>query len=502
MASLSPHRRNLRIAALATAALALAAGCAWAQELSPLRGAVPEETITADLIGEPQASREAPATDDTAGEDLRGSPQRRAGVAPAEADDYAGRAMRSTPGEEEFAGRAGLDNERVGAIEARGGRAQDNGFEPLGLRLGTFVATVRLDQGIGWTSNAFAAPDGRNSTYSETGLRLDAVSDWSRHSASIRADGTFRRSVSGERISEVEGGVDGELRLDLGHQLSAFAGLGYRVTPESASAPSAVEGAVSRPLRHSFTGRAGIARDVGRFRASVRGDVIRSIYDDAELPDGTTVSRGDRDSTLATATLRLGYEVSPALRPFIEGEAGRRFHDNRIDSAGYERSADRYSLRAGVELDLREKLSGEIAAGWLTERPDDDRLRSISGFAAAGRLAWSPVRGTTVELSASTEVEGATSPGDAGSLLYAGSLAVSRDLRADLTGRALIGIDWRDYASSSGRDLIYRGEASLTWWMNRYAGVTGRARHELQRSNLDGRDYDATSLYLGMTLQR
>src|SRR5690606_20969324 len=120
----------------------------------------------------------------------------------------------------------------------------------------------------------------------------------------------------------------------------------------------------------------------------------------------------------------------------------------------------------------------------------------------AGRLAWSPVRGTLVELSGSTEVEGTTAAGETGSLLYSGSLAVSRDLRADLTGRALLGIDLRDYAGSSARDTVVRGEASLTWWMNRYAGLTGRARHEIQRSNLPGRDYDATSVYLGMTFQR
>lgn len=54
----------------------------------------------------------------------------------------------------------------------------------------------------------------------------------------------------------------------------------------------------------------------------------------------------------------------------------------------------------------------------------------------------------------------------------------------------------------SEHEMIMRGEASLTWWMNRYAGITTRARHEIQRSSLSDRDYDATSLYLGMTLQR
>src|SRR5690606_27806571 len=132
------------------------------------------------------------------------------------------------------------------------------------------------------------------------------------------------------------------------------------------------------------------------------------------------------------------------------------FYDEKLDSAGYARSADRYSMRAGVELDLREKLRGEFAAGWLTERPDDDRLEAISGFVAEGNLAWSPVRGTVVELSGSTEVEGATVARETGSLLYSGNLAVRRELRANLTGSALLGVDWRDYSGSDARDMILR----------------------------------------------
>jgi hypothetical protein len=38
--------------------------------------------------------------------------------------------------------------------------------------------------------------------------------------------------------------------------------------------------------------------------------------------------------------------------------------------------------------------------------------------------------------------------------------------------------------------------------MNRYAGLTGWLRHESQKSNLPGRDYDANSVFLGLRLQR
>lgn len=397
--------------------------------------------------------------------------------------------------------RAAPDNERAGAIEARPPRREDDAFAPPGIRAGTFLLRPQLDQSVGWTSNAAEAPGGRESVFSETRLRLDLQSEPARHAIALGADISWRKSLSGDRIDEVEGGVSGRVDLDLAHELAAFAAAGYRVGPEAASAPGTVAASVSRPLRHAIDASAGLTRDAGLLRLGVTGTVLRETFDDAELADGTRISQRERDSTLATVTLRAGYSLSSALMPFVEAETGRRFPDQRLDSAGYARSADRYALRGGVAVDFGEKLSGELAAGWLTERPDDDRLAAISGLSLSGNLAWSPVRGTIVSLAASTAVESATAPGVTGSLLYSGTLSARRELRANLTGEAAAGVDWRDYAGG-GSDLVLRGEASLTWWMNRYAGITARARHEVQQSTLAGRDWDATGLWLGMSFRR
>ena len=55
---------------------------------------------------------------------------------------------------------------------------------------------------------------------------------------------------------------------------------------------------------------------------------------------------------------------------------------------------------------------------------------------------------------------------------------------------------------SDGHDLILSAEAGLTWWLNRYAGLTGRVRHETLKSNLPDRDSETNSVFLGVKLQR
>ena len=134
--------------------------------------------------------------------------------------------------------------------------------------------------------------------------------------------------------------------------------------------------------------------------------------------------------------LRTGYEISPALTPFVELEFGHRFYDLDVDSNGFDRAATRIGARAGLELDLGEKFSGEFSAGWINEDLADPRLASVSGPSVSADLNWSPVRGTDRRPRRSTTVEGSTGADESGSILYASELTVERELRANLTGRA------------------------------------------------------------------
>ncbi|OJU52418.1 MAG: hypothetical protein BGO03_07690 [Mesorhizobium sp. 61-13] len=392
--------------------------------------------------------------------------------------------------------------ERTGAIESAPREREADPFAPIGIRVGSFTLRPSVEQGITSTSNADSSNGGRPATLSETALRLNATSDWSTNSANVDGYMLLRKTLSGDEIEDARGRLDTNLNIDLDNEWRAVGKLGYEAAPESASSPVVITGTTSEPLRQTIDGSLGIEKDVGKARIGLTGAVERNIYGEAELSTGGLLSQKERDSTLYTATLRTGYEISPALTPFLELEAGRRLYDERIDTAGFERSADRLGARAGLELDLGEKLAGEFSAGWLRESFDDNRLAPISAATVNADLRWSPERGTTIGLRGTTAVEGTTTAGEGGSVLYSGRLTAERQIRANLTATALLGLDWRNYSGSDGHDLIFSAEAGLTWWLNRYAGITTRARHETLSSNLPGRDAKTNSIYVGLTLRR
>ncbi|TIS92323.1 MAG: hypothetical protein E5W88_20180, partial [Mesorhizobium sp.] len=392
--------------------------------------------------------------------------------------------------------------ERTPAIEGQNKKPEDDPFAATGVKWGSFVIRPTIEQGLTATTNGDSSSAGTSALLSETALRFTAASDWRENSATIDGYGNFRETVSGYPVHDAQGRIEGQLNVDLDKELRAIAKLGYEAVPESASSPDAIAGVSTQPLRQTIDGSIGVEKAVGKMQYTLTGAVSHDFYGDAKLADGTSLSQKDQDNTLYTATLRTGYEISPALTPFTEIEVGRRAYDQRIDDEGFERSSTRLGARAGLQVDMGEKLSGEFSAGWLREAIDDKSLEAISGATVDADLKWSPERGSTIGLTGKTTVETTTTSGESGDILYSGRLTGERVIRSNLTANAALGLDWRDYVGIDGHDRILSAEAGLTWWLNRYAGLTTRVRTEKLTSNLPGRDYTANSIYLGMKVQR
>lgn len=392
--------------------------------------------------------------------------------------------------------------ERVGAIERKSIQSQDNPYAPIGLQAGSFTLRPSFEQGITATNNANLSQIKQSSVLSETTLRLNGGSDWALNSLTFDAYATYKKSVSGAEIEQPEGGLSAQWSYELAREYQLKGGFNYTIRPESASSPVDLGPISSEPVNQSLDANLGVTKELGKTQLGLTGRIERDWYGDADLTMGGTLSQKDRNNTLATLALRAGYEISPAITPFVELEAGRRFYDLDVDAAGYARSGNKVAARAGVSVDTGDKLTGEFAVGWLRESFDDDRLDAISGADISAGLRWSPERGTMIGLNATTTVEGTTTAGDSGSLLHSLRLTGEREIRTNLTANAQLGFDYRSYPGSGGNDTTYLAEIGATWWLNRYLGLTSRAKYERQESTLPGRGYDAASVFVGIKAQR
>ncbi|MBC8718865.1 outer membrane beta-barrel protein [Ochrobactrum sp. Marseille-Q0166] len=516
---LSPFARRLRSLLLAGCALAISNSIAFAQD-TQLRGALDEDGNLPISSSEQNADRDidpanpnAPAQDNLADDSYTPPPPPQ----PAET------AQAATITEEEAPRFLATDNmpvsavtteeqnetararrENLPALPEQGRRVTQEAdpFAPIGIRAGTFVLRPTLEQGIRATTNGDNSSTGSSAVLSETTLRLNAESDWGRHQAKIDASGTMSKSISGQDVSEPRVDVQGNLRFDLSDQITVNAGAGYKLRRESASSPNGVTDALKRPLVHTINGSLGIERDTGLLFGRATGHLEHEIYGDAELSSGGNVSQKDRDNTYASVTLRGGFAISPALKPFAEVELGKRMFDERVDSNGYERSGSQYAIRGGLMFDRGEKFNGEFSAGFMRANSDDSRLADVSGPSLAARINWSPLRGTDVQLYAQTTVDTSTTPGVAGALLHFTSIEVKRQMRSDLSLNGKLDLNVRDNNDGTGTDYTVGAQVGATYWINRFVGIDARLRHEFQTSKISYREYHANSIYVGMKVQR
>lgn len=411
----------------------------------------------------------------------------------------AGRFVQDEPDE---TGRVTRENMPQNPDQGFGGRPEINPYAPLGIRSGMFILRPSIEQGVRATSNAKNSNSGKSGVLSETQLRLDIQSDLPRHAAFLNLAGNWNKSISGEDVSEPFFLLNSGLQFDLDALSRLDLGFDYMVRRESASSPNALALASENPLVHTLTGKIGIGREGSLLFGRADAQYDRNIYGDATLIDGDSLSQGDRNNNFLSAKLRGGFQLSAALKPFVEVEAGKRIYDDKYDHNGFQRSGDQYAASAGLMFDLGEKFNGEFSAGYLRATLDDYRLQAVEGLAFNAAVNWSPRRGTDVTLNARTLVDSATTADVSGSLLYLAGLEVRHSLRSNLMLTAGVDTRIRDNKDNTGYDYTYGVQLGTTYWINRFVALNARLRHEQLNSDVAGREYKSNSIYVGLKLQR
>lgn len=393
-------------------------------------------------------------------------------------------------------------NRREPTIDGLRARIDPEDDRAPGVRIGTFTLRPEISETINheWRKDGDTK---QNRGYLETGIRGTLTSDWSRHELTVTGAGVLQNNISGEGEEEPRADIDAELRLDLWDETVARLRAGYSFEREDADDPNAISNAKTQSGVNTYRLGAAIERDFGLIRGSVGLDLDRRTYGDVELENGTTLSVEDRNRNSGTLTARVGYEMSPALIPFIEAAVGRSIYDLREDTLGFERSYQSYATRGGLEVDLGEKLNGELALGYETYRFEDDRLSDVSGLSIDGRLNWSPQRGTDVLFGLSTGLNPSTTAGVSGSLDYTLTNIITHEMRSDLVARLSNTLIIRKYPSDSrsSDETTWRTGAGLTWDMNRYLALTGDVSYERTTPDV-GETTDITRVGVGLVLRR
>lgn len=208
-------------------------------------------------------------------------------------------------------------------------------------------------------------------------------------------------SLSGSAPIDSVTSVSGSASIGLTQDLPGTAGLSpFIVTPPQV-----------------FTGGAeiGLARQFGKVNLGLGAGVQRIVYGPTTRTDTGLTDNAEQNYWSGSAKLRLGYQITPILEIFGEGEVQRDLFDLPTAGLGTYPNATNRSLRAGIAGQWNDIWSASASVGVGERIFDEATLGAIRAQLYGVEIRYTP--DPTIALSAGLETAlvpaGADNPGNA-----------------------------------------------------------------------------------------
>lgn len=373
-------------------------------------------------------------------------------------------------------------------------------YAPLGLRAGSFILLPSLDLAGNYSTNPQHAATGPSAAMSGVVMpELQAISDWDRHSLTADIVGSWTQygedQVPSLNVPYFSSTVDG--RVDVSHDTQIVLENRYLLNTDNPGSPNLQAQLARLPINTDLGGTIGVAHEFNRLSFALLGTYDAAQYDNSLLTNGQQVSNAARNFNQTAGILRLSYDLDPGLKPFVQVQ-----EDQRVHGLDPQRNSTGTSVQVGGDVDLFGSLTGEMAGGWLVRSYDDPTLPNVSGFIANGQLIWQATPLTTAKLSAASEVYETTLVGASGQFTRDLNLEVDHAFVPWIIGILQAGYGTDNYVGSPLRDTRYFVSAGLNYKMTREVQLRTQVRQDWQTATQSNFDFTATSVLVGMHLQR
>ena len=393
-------------------------------------------------------------------------------------------------------------------------KLDDDPFGAVGDYAGSFLIKSAVELSGGYDTNPGRLPEEKGLPFWVVAPEFVAISDWERHAlvADLRGSftgygGTLPATVDGAASPSptnvdrpyFNGHVDG--RLDVTEDTHLTAQLRMLVSTDNPGSPNIQAGLTKYPIFTSFGGTFGFDQKFNRLEFSAGATVDRTVYQDSDLTDGTTFPNDDRNYNQYGGVGRVSYELTPALKPFVEVEGDSRVHDLPVDRDGFARDSTGGYAKAGTSFEFSRLLTGEISLGYSERNYVDPRLGKLDGLLTAGSLVWTATPLTTAKFISSTSIDETIVPGVSGVLTHLYTAEVDHDFRRWLTAIGKFTYGTLDYQGDGRFDKIYSIEGDLIYKLTRELWIKGSLRCDILNSNFIGSSSAATVVMLGVRVQ-
>ena len=374
-------------------------------------------------------------------------------------------------------------------------------FDPVGIKIGSFVLFPELELGGSWYSNVFRAPSAVSDVALDVRPSARLVSDWNRHALEFRATGGL--SFFNEFDSENDKAylLESRGRLDITRRTNIQGLVSREQSLESRSALDA-SSAGTRAKLITERGEVSLNHRFNRLSLQFRGSVTDYAYGDTENL-GIVTNNADRDYTAFEETTRAAWEFKPSLSAFTEVAVNQRSYDLPAASDLINRSSDGQRYRVGLSFgNTGQILRGELSLGYGVQTPGDNKLKQIDGLILDANATWRVSDPTSVLFTARSDISETTTTNVGGAFTRSVGVEVRHALQRYLIASA--GLTYTTQNSEDGiiDEAELRSALGLEYYVNREAVLFGRYTHTSFDAIDTTSDYDADEVKVGLRIRR
>ena len=378
---------------------------------------------------------------------------------------------------------------------------EEDPYEPKGIKVGNFILKPAFEMTSGFDTNPGRVPRGGGSAFVSVAPVLLVRSQFEQHllNADVRVSYIDYAKLRQLSRPTVDAKVNG--RYDITDTFAVNGEGHVAVDADDPGTPRFAGRFAKIPLASTVGGSVGVTKRFEVIEVSTKAAIDRVAFQNAPLVDGQIVSNADRNFVQYGSQSRVTYNLTPEIRPFVDVAIDRRVHDIAVDAEGFRRDSTGTAVEAGVTFAYADKLTGDVAVGYLTRRYQDPLLKPVNGFIADANLTWQFAKETAIAIGAKSQVVEITEPGISGVLKRDVTVGVEHQFEPWLVGTLVAGYGQDAFTGTARVDDRYVVELGMLYKFSRLLQLRTSIRHEETRSNVKENNLSATVVQVGARVQ-
>ncbi|MCA6106557.1 outer membrane beta-barrel protein [Bradyrhizobium cenepequi] len=378
------------------------------------------------------------------------------------------------------------------------GRLQP-GYEPVGIRSGSWMFNPSLITGGFFDSNVFASnTDIRGDFAAVVEPSLRAHTLWERHGIDLKLDAQETVYKQNSSLNQTNASLKGNGWIDIAHDMALLTSFQVAHFNEGVGSLSSPANAIAPTPYNWYSGDVTFRKEFNRLTTSVGFSTDSYDFGSTRAQNGTIISQDARDGQIYALHSRIDYAFSETLGWFAGAEGNvrdlRGLPGAPLDSQGYR-------ALTGVTIGLTRLITGEFGVGYVQQRFVDPTIGTIEGPTYRARLTWSPTRMIDVHFNAEQLVTQTSDTSATGVLANAVQLGLDYELRRNVIVSLAGAYESDRFFGQVRKDQVTTSDARVKYLLNRFAAIAVYYRFTSRESNVSTFSYDKHLVGLNVTTQ-